>query len=281
MVLSIFILFSGVALSQYEDSVRVAQVSLGGNEITWIVSQSTLGTSFENSMDDGGMTTDVNIHIVLDSVTGVNDYYLTMAYLRNDSVITYTLGFFVDTTSEGVDLWLTEFVESGACYITDIVCHSCFAINNSPGPGMHCSCMERYIGPLPEGGLAATCVATSGGGWWYRIFHTFLDYLWNKRQSSANRTPAIFSLQQNYPNPFKVITAVRYSLPEDGVVKLIVTDVIGRELATLVDQYQGGGTHTVTFFAPDLPSGHYFASITVRGLSGSLYSRSTEMVLNK
>jgi D-alanyl-D-alanine carboxypeptidase len=69
--------------------------------------------------------------------------------------------------------------------------------------------------------------------------------------------PAGFSLHQNYPNPFNPATVVSYQLPVASSVRLVVYDVLGREVTTLVDENKPAGVHTVQFEARDLASGVY------------------------
>jgi hypothetical protein len=70
-----------------------------------------------------------------------------------------------------------------------------------------------------------------------------------------------FELSQNYPNPFNPVTTITYSIPGDGGVLLKVFDVLGREVAALVDEHRNGGTHSVLFNASGLASGTYFYRI--------------------
>src|SRR5690606_39922038 len=58
----------------------------------------------------------------------------------------------------------------------------------------------------------------------------------------------------NYPNPFNRSTQIRYAVDEPVHVTLRIYDLLGRELATLVDAHRTGGIHNVTFDAQDLPS---------------------------
>jgi hypothetical protein len=70
--------------------------------------------------------------------------------------------------------------------------------------------------------------------------------------------PALFSLSQNYPNPFNPSTVISYQLSAISHVRLSVYDVVGREVATLVNEYKPAGIYAVNFDASKLSSGIYF-----------------------
>jgi hypothetical protein len=70
-----------------------------------------------------------------------------------------------------------------------------------------------------------------------------------------------FSLEQNYPNPFNPSTLIRFNLPQSSNVKLIVTDLLGKKVATLVDDTLPAGRHTKSFTADNLSSGIYFYTL--------------------
>ena len=71
-----------------------------------------------------------------------------------------------------------------------------------------------------------------------------------------------FSLGQNYPNPFNPSTMISYQLPVSGVVTLIVYDLLGREVATLVNEYKPAGRYEVKFDGYQLSSGVYLYKLT-------------------
>lgn len=96
--------------------------------------------------------------------------------------------------------------------------------------------------------------------------------------------PTVFALHQNYPNPFNPSSVIRYELPSDSRVKLTVYDVVGREVATLVESQQAAGFYTVEFLAGNLSSGVYFyrlhATYTdANGGAGSYQSIQKMMVM--
>ena len=70
--------------------------------------------------------------------------------------------------------------------------------------------------------------------------------------------PSGFTLSQNYPNPFNPATTIEYQLPKQSFVKLKIFDLLGREMATLVNDKQDAGKHAVRFDALSLTSGVYF-----------------------
>lgn len=72
--------------------------------------------------------------------------------------------------------------------------------------------------------------------------------------------PVKTELFQNYPNPFNSSASISYQLTSDGVVRLSVCDILGREVAVLEDGYRKAGTHLVRF-NKDLPGGVYFYTL--------------------
>ncbi len=80
-------------------------------------------------------------------------------------------------------------------------------------------------------------------------------------QSEPIAIPNVFSLAQNYPNPFNPSTSIKFNVPKLSLVKLVVYDVIGREITTLVNGMKQPGSYEAIFNAENLASGVYFYRI--------------------
>lgn len=76
-----------------------------------------------------------------------------------------------------------------------------------------------------------------------------------------NAIPSQFELYQNYPNPFNPSTTIKYSLPEGGNVRLTIYNMLGQEVATLINGFKSAGTYSVTWNASNLASGIYFYNL--------------------
>jgi hypothetical protein len=73
--------------------------------------------------------------------------------------------------------------------------------------------------------------------------------------------PTVYALEQNYPNPFNPSTVITYALPKQSPVTLKIYDVVGRVVATLIEETQAPGTYSLRFDASGLASGVYFYRI--------------------
>ena len=77
--------------------------------------------------------------------------------------------------------------------------------------------------------------------------------------------PKEYSLSQNYPNPFNPVTKINYDLPKSGFVTLKIYDVLGKEVASLVNEVKTAGRYTVDFDGSSFSSGTYFYRIESNG----------------
>jgi 1,4-alpha-glucan branching enzyme len=127
-----------------------------------------------------------------------------------------------------------------------------------------------------------TAIPWAGSGTWYNIwdqstlevsgnsvpsltipaytavcYSTVPDSILLDAGAPVDELPAAYALDQNYPNPFNPSTVIGYRVPESGRVRLTVYDLLGREVAVLVDGVQTAGSHSVRWNAAGLPTGVY------------------------
>ncbi|MBX2990524.1 MAG: T9SS type A sorting domain-containing protein [Bacteroidetes bacterium] len=107
--------------------------------------------------------------------------------------------------------------------------------------------------------------------------HTVLDELSRNQNlltkqdhSRKSEIPTTFAVHANYPNPFNPSTTIKFELPENSSVSLVVYDVLGREVAQLVSGSREAGYHSATWDASNMSSGVYFARFTATDANGSI-----------
>jgi hypothetical protein len=99
--------------------------------------------------------------------------------------------------------------------------------------------------------------------------------------------PTVCLLYQNYPNPFNPVTKITYSIPGPNFITLNIFDLLGREIAQLVNEYQTAGTFSLVWDASAYPSGLYFCRLQVRaqhtgsGSSSDLFTETKKLILLK
>ncbi len=108
------------------------------------------------------------------------------------------------------------------------------------------------------------------------------EFVTSVETETPSSIPSAFELSQNYPNPFNPETSIQYALKKNGHVTLTVFNVLGQKFATLVDQKQQAGQHSVHWDGRDqrgelAPSGVYFYKLALDGFQ----SQTRKMVLMK
>ncbi len=156
---------------------------------------------------------------------------VTNMAVNNDDEIFASTGRSVYYSDDGGENWERSITSSG--YITSLAIDRCGYVYF----GTSDCCDEDAIGE----GVYRTKNVTS-----------------SVKEIGNNKVPTHYSLSQNYPNPFNPSTTISYSIPESGQVQLNVYDVLGREVAVVVNKEQAVGSYEVEFDASELNSGVYF-----------------------
>ncbi len=131
-----------------------------------------------------------------------------------------------------------------------------------PNTGLPLTPSFRHL--LVHGGYIYAGMGESGnlGGAWRRP----VPGTTSVERIDAN-VPGEIALMQNYPNPFNPSTNLEFQMPNSGMVSLKIYDLLGREIVTLVNEEMRSGSYSVTWEAPDMPSGVYFSRLSVGGAS--------------
>jgi len=104
----------------------------------------------------------------------------------------------------------------------------------------------------------------------------------SSKGNEPKNIPLVFRISQNYPNPFNPVTKINYDLPKDSKVKIVIYDILGREVKRLVNnELKTAGSYIVDFNAMNYASGVYFYRIEAEEPNGNKFVDSKKMVLLK
>jgi hypothetical protein len=129
--------------------------------------------------------------------------------------------------------------------------------------------LANFVGTLPMGGKGLNPPGTVPPP-------AFLQYTVLTGVASNNE-PVKFSLEQNYPNPFNPATNITFTLGKQSNVRIVVYDVLGRQIEELLNQKYTAGSYNVVFDGRNVSSGVYYYSMSV---DGELFS-TKKMILSK
>ena len=146
--------------------------------------------------------------------------------------------------------------------------------------------VQRYNGPGNASDIpysiamdSSENIYVTGWSWGSGTMSDFATVKYSKSigiQPISIETPGQFSLSQNYPNPFNPVTKIKFAVPKVSFTKLVIYDVLGREVNILVSEQLRAGTYEVSFDGTNYPSGIYYYK-----LSGGDYSENRKMILIK
>jgi hypothetical protein len=102
-----------------------------------------------------------------------------------------------------------------------------------------------------------------------------------KQLKESESTPESFSLSQNYPNPFNPETSIRYALPQDAKVRLVIYNVLGQKVNTLVDEHQPAGYRTVWWDGKDEGGSQVASGVYFYRLEADKFSEVKKMLMVK
>src|SRR4030095_11969934 len=131
-------------------------------------------------------------------------------------------------------------------------------------------------------GTKAYELTFSAGVYTYRAFR--YDFGHPVGISGTTTAPRSFSIAQNFPNPFNPSTTIGFDIPKTSLTKIIIYDVLGKEVKVLMDRELTEGSYKIDFDGGGLPSGIYFYSIDAIDISSSdmqIFTKTRKMVLIK
>lgn len=199
--------------------------------------------------------------ILLDGSTTISDAITENTYIKNSIISGADKALDTAKTNGSFDVtaWFTSthggriLSENSETMLT-----GAFNLENPNPLPLNGSPVLLYNSFPPNDGFfdtSATFIGAFGFENWtkdWSYFNTTVDVLEND-----SNVPDQFSLLQNYPNPFNPSTMIEYSLAKAGYVKLSIFNILGQEIAVLVNDFQNAGTYKVNFNASGLSSGLY------------------------
>lgn len=209
--------------------------------------------------------------ILVDGTNTVADAKSGGMYIKNSIVAGSVLNNFRSTDATfqtEMSTWFTN--NSGRAFSenNDIKLIDPFNIAN-PNP------MPQAGSPVFTGGATppndgffdptATFVGAFGTKNWTEGWSSFKIFTTDIKEDFNNSIPASFELAQNYPNPFNPTTNIKFALPKEGNIKLVVYNMLGQEVAELVNGFKSAGSYSVEWNANNLSTGVYVYRLEANG----------------
>jgi hypothetical protein len=201
------------------------------------------GNVFSADVDLCGSGTTINSTATMNTTVNCTNISGTYAEFDNDFYLLGSDQCKLDVSTDGGSTWVNKFTWTANRRNT----HEIQALPEADGKA---NVKIRLISIQP------------GWDWWWAVDNVCIKgYGYVGVSQNQNNIPKEFALLQNYPNPFNPTTVISYALPKASSVKLVVYDMLGREVKTLVNEYKQAGSYNVSFDASSLASGVYFYRI--------------------
>lgn len=236
--------------------------------------------------------------------TGANTGFTMLAYFGGSTAGGLGADYFFISTARGDDVsraaisignttepWSAESGANGPEYDDNVTHHMVSTLTNEMVT-LYIDGVQTGSTPLAENnsiaGISTDFAYLGRGGYvndpsWLGAIHEFNVYnraltadeiaelyaLATDIEREDQTLPNGFALEQNYPNPFNPSTAISYTVGQRGMVSLAVYDVLGHEVARLVDEQKEAGTYQVHFDATGLTSGIYFCTMRAPGFQST------------
>ena len=221
-------------------------------------------TDYVNSLCS---TTDVNLIAGFwDDLNGANNItYLTTGTAPNRVFTVQYANVAFLSGSGNVTFQIKLYENGGTGQVVDIVygtgvsnasATGSVGLNVAPGGSTHITSITPGATCASTTFSTTTCNDALGYSIPSGTFYRFCDLV--GVDPISNAIPKVFSLEQNYPNPFNPTTVIKFGIPKSGLVKLVVYDLLGRTVETLVNEYKEAGSYKADFNATNLASGVYF-----------------------
>ncbi|HEX2786329.1 MAG TPA: T9SS type A sorting domain-containing protein [Ignavibacteria bacterium] len=224
----------------------------------------------DSFMVTGGGTV-LGVEVVIDSIvhTWCGDLKVTLTHAgKTDTLVSRMgTGTFGLSQNDLINVALKDTATRGIWTATaaDSTPQGGFRGSWRPGYRSAQDSLAKFIGTSAAGSWVVRVSDNASGdlGTWHRytVRITTTSALTNNEVIAS--TISDYTLSQNYPNPFNPSTKINFSIPKAGFTTLKVYDILGKEVATLVNGMQTAGTHTIDFNASNLASGAYFYRIQV------------------
>ncbi|MCX6165124.1 MAG: YCF48-related protein [Ignavibacteriae bacterium] len=261
-----------------ESIAKVCKTTNGGNN--WISQSINIGSSeqlfyvhFENEMTGWCTGTNTIIKTTNGGINWISQPHPTVSLINRIFAISPEIawvtasGTVLSTTNGGTN-WISRDINANYAI-------SAFFLNSNTG---YVSTSPRNVFKTTNNGLNWIAQMTDTASALYSIFFTSADTgfvcgSYGKIYKTINgggvigvkrieeNIPEKYNLFQNYPNPFNPTTNIRYQLTNNSLVNLRVFDILGKEVATLLNEKQAPGVYEVTFDGSGLSSGIYFYRI--------------------